>query len=77
MNSKEKLLPIINKILEGKGENPIVSLEDNYKLREDLSLDSFDLAELTVIIEEEFNVDIFADGIVENILQIINIIDEV
>jgi acyl carrier protein len=77
MNSKIKLLPIINSVLEGKGLKTVDSLNDDDKLREDLGLDSFDLAELTVIIEEEFNVDIFEDGLVENILEIIKKIDAV
>ena len=76
MNSKDKLLPIINKVLEGKGSKPINVLKDNDNLRDDLGLDSYDLAELTVIIEEEFDVDIFSNGIVENILQIINKIED-
>jgi len=76
MDNKNKLLQIINKVMEGKGFKPIDFLEDNDKLRDDLGLDSYDLAELTVIIEEEFNVDIFNDGIVENISQIMNKIDE-
>ena len=77
MNSKIKLLPIINRVLEGKGFKTVDSLNDNDKLRDDLGLDSFDLAELTVIIEEEFNVDIFEDGVVENISEITKKIDAI
>tara|TARA_B110000240_G_scaffold195732_1_gene246041 strand:- start:1255 stop:1488 length:234 start_codon:yes stop_codon:yes gene_type:complete len=77
MNSKIKLLPIINRVLEGKGFKTVDSLNDNDKLRDDLGLDSFDLAELTVIIEEEFNVDIFEDGLVENISEITKKIDAI
>ena len=77
MNSKTKLLPLINRVLEGKGFETLDYLSDNDKLRDDLGLDSFDLAELTVIIEEEFNVDIFEDGLVENISEIIIKIDAV
>lgn len=77
MKSKIKLLHIINKILEEKGFKTINSLNDNDKLRDDLGFDSYDLAELTVIIEEVFDVDIFEDGLVENILEIIQKIDAV
>ena len=77
MNSKIKLLPIINRVLEGKGFKTVDSLNDDDKLRDDLGLDSFDLAELTVIIEEEFNVDIFEDGLVENISEITKKIDAI
>jgi acyl carrier protein len=41
-------------------------------LREDLGLDSLDLAELTVRIEDEYGVDIFHDEIVTNAADIIN-----
>lgn len=77
MNSKIKLLPIINRVLEGKGFKTVDSLNDDDKLRDDLGLDSFDLAELTVIIEEEFNVDIFEDSLVENISEITKKIDAI
>ena len=40
------------------------------KLREDLGLTSFDLAELTVKIEDEFEIDIFEDGLVNKIGEI-------
>lgn len=60
----EALLKIINEVLVGKGQAPINSINENTHLRNDLGLDSFDLAELTVRVEEAFGVDIFADGIV-------------
>ena len=75
MNSK--ILEIINQIREDKGFDKLSELNDNDKLRDDLGLDSFDLAELTVIIEEEFNVDIFEDGLVENISEITKKIDAI
>ena len=39
-------------------------------LRNDLDLTSFDLAELTVKIEDEFDIDIFEDGLVNTIGEI-------
>lgn len=75
MNNKEKLLTIINQVLEGKGSVALKSIKPTDKLREDIGLDSFDLAELTVRIEEVFDVDVFEDGIVEIISEISNKID--
>ena len=77
MDNTEKLLIIINRILEGKGLDSLEKISPSDKLRDDLGLDSFDLAELTVIVEEDFNVDIFSDGIVENISEILEKIDKI
>ena len=40
------------------------------KLREDLGLTSFDLAELTVRIEDEYGIDIFETGLVNTVGEI-------
>ena len=65
-----KVLEIINEIRAAKGLAPIESVNNETKLREDLALTSFDLAELTVKIEDEFDIDIFEDGLVSNIGEI-------
>ena len=65
-----KILEIINQIREDKGLGKLSELNDNDKLRDDLGLDSFDLAELTVNIEVEFDVDVFEDGIIDSILEL-------
>jgi acyl carrier protein len=70
----EKLLGIINIVLEGKGTNKITSINSDTNLRNDLGFDSFDLAELTVRIEEDFGVDVFSNGIVSTIGDIEKII---
>jgi len=67
---RKKVLDIINEIRAAKSIAPIVSINDETKLREDLSLTSFDLAELTVKIEDEFDIDIFEDGLVSTIGEI-------
>ncbi len=67
----DKLLLIINEMREESGFELIESLEATMDLREDLQLDSLMLAELTVRIEDEFDVDIFEDGIVQTIGEII------
>lgn len=68
----DALLKIINEVLEGKGQNPVSSINENTLLRNDLGFDSFDLAELTVRIEEAFGVDIFSDGLVNTVGEIFN-----
>ncbi len=67
---KEKVLAIINSICTSKGMESVKSLETTMKLREDLNLTSFDLAELTVKIEDEFDIDIFEDGLVSTVGEI-------
>ncbi len=66
----ELLLEIINSILTNKGDSTLDSLSDEMRLREEIGLDSFDMAELTVKIEEDFDVDVFEDGLVFTIGEI-------
>lgn len=67
---KEKVLEVINLIRVAKNLQAVESVNDNTRLREDLELTSFDMAELTVRIEDEYGVDIFADGLVNTIGEI-------
>ena len=67
---ESKVLEIINGIRAAKGLALVETINNDTKLREDLSLTSFDLAELTVKIEDEFDVDIFEDGLVNTIGEI-------
>jgi acyl carrier protein len=70
-----KLLTIINEVRINKALSELRELNDQMDLRNDLGFDSFDLAELTVRIEDEFEIDIFANGLVNNIGQIKNILN--
>ena len=65
-----ELLNLINQVLENSGYEPIAWLADGLHLRNDLGLDSFHLAELTVRIEDATGIDIFSDGIVDTIADI-------
>lgn len=67
----EKLLEIINTILENKGKQRVQDISATTDLRKDLGFDSLDLAELTVRIEAEFDVDVFADEVVFTIGDIV------
>lgn len=69
---EKKILDIINEILLAKGMNAVSELTHQMNLRDDLGLTSFDLAELTVKIEDEFDIDIFEDGLVNTIGEIYN-----
>ncbi|MFZ3577526.1 acyl carrier protein [Virgibacillus sp. DJP39] len=69
---QDKLLEILNEMLEESGNNTIKSLEHSMDLRDDLNMDSLMLAELTVRLEDEFDVDIFEDGIVQTVGEIIS-----
>lgn len=69
-NMEEKILAIINSIRMAKGLTALDRLDRNASLREDLNLTSFDLAELTVKIEDEFDIDIFEDGLVAQVGEI-------
>ena len=67
---EQKVLEIINNIRATKDMAPVASLNAGDNLRDDLGLTSFDLAELTVNIEAEFDVDIFEDGLVNTVDEI-------
>ena len=67
---ENKILHIINSIRESKGLSSLKSLRKEDSLRTDLGLTSFDLAELTVKIEDEFDIDIFEDGLVSTVGEI-------
>ena len=62
-----KLLSIVNEMMEEAGRDRLEALDASLHLRDDLHMDSFMLAEFTVRVEAEYGVDIFEDGIVETI----------
>ena len=72
----EKFKDIINIVRENKGLEKVNSLSPNNHLMEDLGLDSLDLAELTVRCEQEFGIDIFEDGIVTTVQEVLEKISE-
>ena len=67
---EQKVLEIIADIRKSKGLNNQVNINNDTTLRGDLGLTSFDLAELTVKIEDEFDIDIFEDGLVSTVGEI-------
>jgi acyl carrier protein len=70
MNEKD-LLMIINTILSNANKKQIDKLNANAKLKDDLGLDSLNLAELTVRIEHITGVDIFEKGLILTVGEIL------
>ena len=60
----EKLMGIINIVLKNRGKGLVESVSESSHLHNECGLDSLDLAELTARIEDEYDVDIFEDGVV-------------
>lgn len=73
---EEKILGIINTVLDNRTKQKLTSLRPEMHLRNDIGLDSLDLAELTVRIEVEYDIDIFEDGIVNTVGEIISKINK-
>ena len=63
----DKIISIIKKVLDNNDKSFNGAISEDTSLRNDIGFDSLDLAELTVNIEEEFGVDIFEDGFVETV----------
>jgi acyl carrier protein len=66
MNAKEQfVVDTISEILKSKGADTTkLEFSREAHLRDTLGLSSFNLAELTVKIENEFDVDIFEKGLI-------------
>lgn len=67
----ENIKSIINTVRLNRGKTNLVIINNNTNLRNDLEFDSLDLAELTVRIEAEYDIDIFEDGIVNTVGEIL------
>lgn len=67
----ENLKTIINTVLKNRGRQEVETVTEASHLRDDIGFDSLDLAELTVRIEAEYDVDIFEDGIVNTVGEIL------
>lgn len=65
---KRSLLELINEVLD---ENPIPTIHPDMHLRNDIGMDSLNLAHLTVLIEDEYDVDIFEENNIYTISDIL------
>jgi acyl carrier protein len=72
---KKNLLEIINEVLCNSGLE-ITEITPEMNLRNDIGFDSLNLAHLTVLIEDEYGIDIFENSIPETISDILKKIDE-
>ena len=73
---KKTLFDIITNLQVDNGWEPSKIINDNDDLINDLGFDSLDLATLTVIIEEEYGVDIFEHKIIRKVYEIKELINE-
>lgn len=62
----------INEINEINDKALLNNISEDMRLREDLDLDSMDLAILTAKIEDKYNIDVFEDGIVKTVGEIVS-----
>ena len=76
MDKKSFLLEVVNSIRDNKGLEKLSVINETDRLREDYGFTSFDLAELTVKIEDEYDIDIFEDGLVNTIGEILAKLEE-
>lgn len=72
----DELQGIINTVLSNRDKKQVDEIDKTTHLRNDIGLDSLDLAELTVRIEAEYGVDIFEDDIVNTVGEIMSKIDK-
>jgi len=70
MSKLQDLKSLINQVLEQNDRELVQELDSNMSLRDDLGLTSFDLATLTVLIEDEYGIDIFEDELVSTVGEI-------
>lgn len=71
MNKIETINNIVNTMRENKGLEAFEGITEATHLRDQLELDSLDLAEFTVRIEKDTGVDVFADGIVQTVGEVL------
>lgn len=67
MSKIELITKVVNTIRDNKGLEPFPNYTAETHLRDQLELDSLDLAEFTVRLEKETGIDVFADGIIETV----------
>ena len=67
MNKYDFFLNMVNEIRKDKGEEALVTVKPEDSLRNDLGFDSMDLAVMTARIEDQFDVDVFSDGIIDKV----------
>ena len=69
-----ELLELINSILHDSNRKLLPVLSEQMSLRDDIGFDSLDLAKLIVTIEDKYNIDIFMDGVIDNVGEVLAIL---
>ena len=67
----QSLCNIINSIRQSAGRDSVSELKVEHHLQRDLELDSLELAEMTVLIESKFGVDVFEEEIVTTVRDVL------
>ncbi|HBS85013.1 MAG: hypothetical protein A2W91_07240 [Bacteroidetes bacterium GWF2_38_335] len=70
--NEEKLIEIVIEILKNAKKQIPANISMNMDLRNDLGLDSFNLAEMTVRIEDITGIDVFEAGVISTLQDAIN-----
>ena len=75
---KQELLAILQLVCEQKEDLVIdfSTFDESIRLRDGLGLDSLELAELTVRLEDRFGVDIYANGLVNTLGEVLEKIEQ-
>lgn len=73
---KKTLFELIKELQYNNGLVVSETINDEDDLINDLGFDSLDLAELTVIIEDEYGVDIFEKKIIRKVYEIKDLLNE-
>jgi len=73
---EKKVISIIRDILSDENMESEMEITESTKLKDDLGFDSLMLAVLTVKIENEFDVDVFEDGLIFTVAEIFSKIAE-
>lgn len=71
MDKLELIRKVIIAIRENKGLDASLEIDETTHLRDQLELDSLDLAEFTVRVEKDTGVDVFADGVVQTVGEVL------
>ena len=70
------LVDAVCRIKKSYGQPEISELRGSQTLVDDLGLDSLQLAELSVLIEAKYGIDVFANGIVDSVESLISMIEK-
>lgn len=73
ISERETLKTILNDILsEKEAGTQVDSVPNDVSLTDDLGLDSLDLAEMTVRLEDRYGVDVFEEEIVDEVGEVLD-----